>query len=127
MSGSEPPPEDPFQPVREAYDQAVESWSKATEQFLASQGAADASREFMQRYVEVHASLRSATQAAAESIHFPTTEDIARLAELVINVERKVEEVAERTRAGDERLARIEARVDELARERGEHDHPGAA
>lgn len=126
MSGAEQTSEDPFQVMREAYDQALESWSKATEQFLASQGAADASREFMQRYIEAHASLRSASQAAAESIHFPTTDDVARLAELVINVERKLEEVGDQARATDERLARIETRLGELVRARVGDDGPPA-
>ncbi len=91
MSSAPPPPEDPLRPMREAYEQAVEGWSKAMEEMVASEEFASASGEFLKRYVEMQESLRTASRAAAESVHFPTTDDLAQLAQLVINVERKVE------------------------------------
>jgi polyhydroxyalkanoic acid synthase PhaR subunit len=116
VSDSAPPPEDPLRPMREAYEQAVEGWSKAMEQMVASEEFASASGEFLKRYVEMQESLRTASQAAAESVHFPTTDDLARLAQLVINVERKVDEVSDEAHAIAGRLAAIEAALDELAR-----------
>jgi polyhydroxyalkanoic acid synthase PhaR subunit len=112
---SSPPPEDPLRPLREAYDQAVEGWSKAMEQMVAGEEFASASGEFLRRYVEMQGSLRAASRAAAESVNFPTADDIARLAQLVINVERKVDEVADEAHAIAGRLAAVEAAVDMLA------------
>jgi polyhydroxyalkanoic acid synthase PhaR subunit len=102
--------------MREAYDQAVESWSKAMEQMVASEQFASTSGEFLKRYVEMQESLRAASRAAAESFHVPTTDDLARVAQLVVNVERKVDEVSDETRGIAERLAAIEAALGELER-----------
>jgi polyhydroxyalkanoic acid synthase PhaR subunit len=127
MSDASPPPEDPFRPMREAYGQAVEGWSKAMEQMVASEEFASASGEFLKRYVEMQETLRTASRAAAESVHFPTTDDLARLAQLVINVERKVDEVSDEAHAIAGRLATIEAALDELARRQaGPPDPPKA-
>jgi polyhydroxyalkanoic acid synthase PhaR subunit len=116
MSDASPPPEDPLRPMREAYEQVVEGWSKAMEQMVASEEFASASGEFLKRYVAMQESLRTASRAAAESVHFPTTDDLARLAQLVINVERKVDEISDEAHAVAERLAAVEARLAELAR-----------
>jgi polyhydroxyalkanoic acid synthase PhaR subunit len=116
MSDASPPPEDPLRPMREAYEQVVEGWSKAMEQMVASEEFASASGEFLKRYVAMQESLRTASRAAAESVHFPTTDDLARLAQLVINVERKVDEVSDAAHDVAERLAAVEARLEELAR-----------
>jgi polyhydroxyalkanoic acid synthase PhaR subunit len=116
VSSAPPPPEDPLRPMREAYEQAVEGWSKAMEEMVASEEFASVSGELLKRYVEMQESLRTASRAAAESVHFPTTDDLARLAQLVINVERKVDEVSDEAHAIAGRLAAIEARLDELAR-----------
>ena len=127
MSSAPPPPEDPLRPMREAYEQAVEGWSKAMEEMVASEEFASASGEFLKRYVEMQESLRTASRAAAESVHFPTTDDLAQLAQLVINVERKVDEVSDEAHAIAGRLATIEARLDELARPtRAQARRPGA-
>ncbi len=111
-----PPPEDPLREMREAYDQAVEGWSKAMEQMVASEEFATASGEFLRRYVEMQESLRAASSAAAESFHVPTTDDLARVAQLVVNVERKVDELADEAHAAAGRLAAIESSLAKLER-----------
>lgn len=127
MSDASPPPEDPLRPMREAYEQAVEGWSQAMERMVASDELASASGEFLKRYVEMHESLRKASRAAAESVHFPTTDDVARLAQLVINVERKVDELSDQAHAIAGRLATIEATLDELARRAARPPKPAKA
>jgi polyhydroxyalkanoic acid synthase PhaR subunit len=119
VSDPPPPPEDSLRAMREAYDQAVEGWSRAMEQMVASEQFAATSGEFLKRYVEMQESLRAASRAAAESFHVPTTDDLARVAQLVVNVERKVEEVSDEAHAIAERLAAIEATLAELARRAG--------
>jgi polyhydroxyalkanoic acid synthase PhaR subunit len=102
--------------MREAYDQAVEGWSRAMEQMVASEEFATTSGEFLKRYVEMQESLRAASRAAAESFHVPTADDLARVAQLVVNVERKVDEVSDETHAIAGRLVAIEATLAELER-----------
>jgi polyhydroxyalkanoic acid synthase PhaR subunit len=116
VSDAQPPPEDPLRAMRQAYDQALEGWSKAMEQMVASEEFASASGQFLKHYVEMQESLRTASKATAESLHLPTRDDLARVAELVINVERKVDEISDEAHAVAERLAAVEARLAELAR-----------
>jgi polyhydroxyalkanoic acid synthase PhaR subunit len=116
VSDAQPPPEDPLRAMRQAYDQAVEGWSKAMEQMVSSEEFASASGQFLKHYVGMQESLRTASQATAESLHLPTRDDIARVAQLVINVERKVDEVSDAAHDVAERLAAVEARLEELAR-----------
>ena len=99
--------------MREAYDQAVEGWSKAMEQMVAGEFAS-ASGEFLKRYVEMQESLRR-SRRPPRSVDF-TTDDIARLAQLVINVERKVDEVADEAHAIAGRLEAVEAALDSSRR-----------
>jgi hypothetical protein len=101
--------------MREAYEQVFEGWSKAMERVVAGDEFAAASGELLKRYVEMHESLRTASIGAAESLHLPTTDDLARLAELVINVERKIDEVSDEAHAIAARLAAIETTLATLA------------
>lgn len=103
------PPEDAIRAMRMAYDQAVQGWSRAMEQMVASEDFAEASGRFLQRYVEMQQTMRTATQTAAEGMHLPTIDDLARLAHLVTNVERKVDEVSDQAHALGVRLDAIEA------------------
>ena len=120
MSDAQPPADDPLRAMRQAYDQALAGWSKAMEQMVASDEFASASGDFLTRYAEMQESLRATSHATAESFGLPTADDLARIAQLVINVERKVDEVSDEARAISGRLAAIEARLDELARGRAE-------
>jgi polyhydroxyalkanoic acid synthase PhaR subunit len=104
--------------MRQAYDQALEGWSKAMEQMVASEEFASASGQFLKNYVQMQESLRAASTATAESLHLPTRDDLARVAELVINVERKVDEIADEAHAVAQRLVAVEARLAELAKPR---------
>lgn len=109
------PADDPFGPARETYDRALADWSKAMEQMVASEEFAAASGEFITRYAEMQESVRAAYSAAAESVNLPTNEDLARVATLVVNVERKVDEMADEVHAMAARLASIEAALGRLA------------
>jgi polyhydroxyalkanoic acid synthase PhaR subunit len=102
--------------MREVYDQAVQGWSKAMEDMVAGEEFAAASGQFLRRYVEMQESLRTASQAAAEGLHLPSTDDLARIAQLVINVERKVDEVSDEVHVLIARLAAIESALEELSR-----------
>ena len=124
--------QDPFGPLRDAYGQVVENWSAAMEQVVSTEEFASASGRFLQQYAELHESGRLASQATANSLHIPTKDDLAQVAELVVNVERKVDEVSDeahalRSRLDDihgpvialaERLTAIEAGLEKLLAER---------
>ena len=101
--------------MREAYEQAVQGWSMAMEEMVGGEEFAGASGQVLRRYVEMQESLRTASQAAAEGLHLPSTDDLARVAQLVINVERKVDEVSDEVHLVIARLAEIESALEELS------------
>lgn len=103
-----PGEDDPFQALRNAYGQAAESWAKAMERAVASEDFAKASGRILTRYIELQEALRSASTTAAEELRLPTVDDIARLATLIANVERKVDEVSDEVHAMNGRLDRLE-------------------
>lgn len=81
--------------MREAYAQGVERWSEAMEKLVSSEDFAAASGQLLALYAQQQQSMRAASRVAAENIQMPTTEDLAAVAQLVINVERKVDEIAD--------------------------------
>lgn len=107
MSEETPPPNDPLKLMREAYAQGVERWSAAMEKLVSSEDFAAASGQLLSLYAQQQQSLRAASRIAAESIQMPTTEDLAAVAQLVINVERKVDEIADQVTALAKQLAAL--------------------
>lgn len=112
MSGETGPPRDPLELMRAARAETVERWSEALEQIVGSEGFAAASGQLLALYAQQQQALRAASRVFAESIQMPTTEDLAEVAQLVINVERKVEEVTDQSADVATRLTAIEARLD---------------
>jgi len=102
--------------MREAYDQAFEGWSKTMQDMVASEEFASASGQILRQYVEMQEALRAATRATAESMLLPTADDLARIATLVVNVERKVDEVSDEVHGLAGRLAAIETALDALGK-----------
>jgi hypothetical protein len=91
----DPSSPDPLEQMRKAYDDAVGGWAKTMEQMVGTRDFAVASGEFLKRYVELQENIRAASKATAEALHLPTKDDFDRIAQLVINVERKVDEVSD--------------------------------
>ena len=115
MSDRQPSPEDALRAMREAYDEAFQGWAKTMQEMVASEEFASASGHLLRQYVDMQEALRAATRATAESMLLPTAEDLARIATLVVNVERKVDEVSDDVHGMAGRLAAIESALGELA------------
>ncbi len=113
MSSGRPPADDPMQLMRDAYAQGIERWSKSMEEIVGSEDFASASGQLLALYAQQQQSIRAASRVAAESIQMPTTEDLAEVAQLVINVERKVDEVSDQSADAVTRLTALEARIGE--------------
>jgi hypothetical protein len=81
--------------MRKAYDDAVGGWAKTMEKMVGTRDFAVASGEFLTRYLELQENIRAASKATADALHLPTKDDFDRIAQLVINVERKVDEISD--------------------------------
>lgn len=131
------PPPNPFEAFKAAYDQAAESWSRSMEQVLSSEDFAAAAGRMVARYADAQETLRRAAETTSDQLHLPTKDDLARVAEIILNLERKVDEATDQLFAVarsrmeastsdqlaqiSDRLAALEAAVGRLA------DVPGAA
>lgn len=112
------PPIDPLALMREAYARGVEAWSEAMEELVGSEEFAAGSGRLLALYAQQQEAVRTAAKLAAESVHMPTAEDLAAVARLVVNVERKVDELTETAAALsglDARLAAAEAGLARIA------------
>ncbi|MEQ8834047.1 MAG: hypothetical protein RIB67_06320 [Miltoncostaeaceae bacterium] len=98
--------------MREAYARGVEAWSEAMEELVGSDEFAAGSGRMLALYAQHQEAVRTAAKLAAESVHMPTSEDLAAVARLVVNVERKVDDLSEAALglgALDARLAAVES------------------
>lgn len=91
---SQPPP-NPFEAFRAAYDQAAESWSRSMEQVLSSEDFAASAGRMVARYADAQETLRKAAEATSDQLHLPTKDDLARVAEIILNLERKIDEATD--------------------------------
>ena len=86
---------DPYETWRQLYDANERAWSAALEQAMGSPSSASraATRDDARR-PEVGSRVNMRTYL--ESMNVPTREDIARLGELVVGIEEKIDQVADR-------------------------------
>lgn len=85
----------------------VERWSEAMQELAGSEQYAAASGQVLALYAHQQEVMRAASRAVAEGMHLPTTDDLSEVARLVVNLERKIDAVADRL----ERLEGLDART----------------
>lgn len=99
----------------------VEQWAKAMQELAGTDAFAAASGQLLALYAQQMQALRAASRATAETLQIATTGDLAATSQLVVNVERKLDEaiaeldtVAGQVDTVSARLAAIEAALREL-------------
>ncbi len=116
-------PMDPFTFFKQWYDAASEAWSKATGDVIGSEKFVEAASQFLESYASFYKAFRRANEEYFRNLQLPTRSDIARVAELVIALEEKVDQVedafenyeekyAQPATAMAESLASVEQRLD---------------
>lgn len=98
---------DPFRIWRQIYEASEQAFGSALEKAMATRGFADANGKVMEVLLLTQRSARESMHTFLQSLNVPTREDIARLGQLVIALEEKVDQV-------DDRLERIEAALAKL-------------
>ncbi len=89
--------------------QALRQWAQSMEDAVGSDAFAAASSRLLALYLQQQQALRAAARAAAEALQTPTIEDLAAVSRLVVNVERKADEISEAVHRIEARLDAIEA------------------
>jgi polyhydroxyalkanoic acid synthase PhaR subunit len=87
---------DPFETWRQLYDANERAWSSALEQAMGSPEFEESSGKMLETMLAAQKSVRDNMRTYLETMNVPTREDIARLGELVIGLEEKIDQVADR-------------------------------
>ena len=90
------PATDPFEVWRQLYDTNERTWSAALEQAMGSPAFGESSGKLLETMLAAQKSVRDNMRTYLETMNVPTREDIARLGELVIGLEEKIDQVVDR-------------------------------
>jgi polyhydroxyalkanoic acid synthase PhaR subunit len=104
---------------RELYDANEKAWTAALEQAMGTPEFGESSGRLLETMVAAQKSVRDNMRAYLETMNVPTREDIARLGELVVGLEEKSDQIADRLDALDDviRTQSAEARkIDRIAK-----------
>ena len=111
-SGKQETPPDPFALWRRTYEMAEQAWGKALEQTTGTDAFAANLGKSLDSYLGFQKLMRDNMQLYLESMNLPTRADLARLGELIVNLENKIDDLDDR----------VDALVDEVAALRQGHD-----
>ena len=95
--------DDPFETWRQLYDANERAWTEALEQTMSSPEYEESSGKMLETMLAAQKSVRESMRTYLETMNVPTREDIARLGELVIGIEEKIDQLADRLDGIEER------------------------
>jgi polyhydroxyalkanoic acid synthase PhaR subunit len=101
---SSPRSTDPFELWRQIYETNERAWNAVLERTVNNPAFAESSGKILETFLSAQKTVRENMRSYLEQINLPTREDIARLGELIVSLEEKVDQL-------DDRLDRIERAV----------------
>ncbi len=93
LQKGEVPYTEPFTFFRDWYNATNETWSKFIEEYIGSEQFMETSTPFLESYASFFKTFRRANEEFFKNLQLPTRSDIARIAELVIALEEKVDQL----------------------------------
>ena len=87
---------DPYEMWRQLYDANERAWSSALEQAMGTPEFGESSGKMLEALLAAQKAARDGMRTYLETINVPTREDIARLGELVVGLEEKIDQIADR-------------------------------
>jgi polyhydroxyalkanoic acid synthase PhaR subunit len=100
-SASSARPPDPFELWRQIYETNERAWNTVFERTVNNPPFAESTGKMLETFLAAQKTVRDNMRSYLEQINLPTRDDIARLGELVISLEEKVDQL-------DDRLSAIE-------------------
>jgi len=119
-------PADPFTLMKQWYDATNESWATVIGNIIGTEKFVESAGQFLESYASLYRTFRRANEEFFSNLQLPTRSDIARVAELVIEVENKVESIEDALESFEdnyaraipdnlkERLEQVERKIDAL-------------
>jgi hypothetical protein len=116
---------DPFEAWRQVYDTNERTWSAALEQAMGSAEFGESSGKLLETMLAAQKSVRDNMRTYLETMNVPTREDIARLGELVVGLEEKIDQVGDRLDAIEDAVRGVPSGPAGPAGPVGPTGHPG--
>jgi hypothetical protein len=111
-------PPDPFSFLQQWYDAASKSWAQAGGNAMSREQFMKAAGEFLEHYARFFSTLRHMNEEYLKNFQLPTRTDLSGIAELVVALEEKVDQVDDSVEdelaALHKRLEGIESKMDRL-------------
>jgi Collagen triple helix repeat (20 copies)/Poly(R)-hydroxyalkanoic acid synthase subunit (PHA_synth_III_E) len=100
---------DPFETWRQLYEANERAWTTAIGEAMESPEFAESSGKMLETMLAAQKSVRENMRTYLETMNVPTREDIARLGELIVGLEEKVDQVTDRLDALDAAIRAVPA------------------
>ena len=113
---------DAFAVWRQLYEANEKAWTDALEQAMETSEFGESSGRLLETMLAAQKSVRDNMRAYLETMNVPTREDIARLGELVVGLEEKTDQIADRLDALDDVISRQSAEDGKIDRLTGRLD-----
>lgn len=101
--GEAPEQKDLYALWRQLYDANEKVWSQATGEFMESQAFAQWQGRMLETFLAFQRTWRDSATAQLQAANLPTRDDIARLGELILGLEEKIDQLADRVGAAERR------------------------
>jgi polyhydroxyalkanoic acid synthase PhaR subunit len=86
-------PADPFTFLKQWYDATNEAWANAIGKVIGTEKFMEGVSRYLESYTSFHRTFRRASEEYFRNLQLPTRSDVARVAELVITLEEKVDRI----------------------------------
>lgn len=103
---SEGRPTDPFELWKQVYEANEQAWNSALERMIGTPSFAEAQGKLLDTFLSAQRALREQTRSYLEAMNVPTREDIARLGELIVGLEEKIDSLTDRMERFERSLQR---------------------
>lgn len=114
-------PADPISLMKQWYDSISETWATMLGNIIGSEKFMEISSRYLESYASFYKTFRRANEEFFSNLQLPTRSDIARVAELVIAVEDKVEKIEDTIEDFEDNYAKVlpdnlEGRLEQIER-----------
>lgn len=87
---------DPFALWKQWYEQNEKSWGRSVAEATGTEAFAEMQGKMLESFLAFQKTARDASRAQLEALGLPTRDDIARLGEIVLGLEEKIDQLADR-------------------------------
>ena len=88
--------QDPFALWRQWYEASQSAWGKGVADATGTEAFAEMQGKMLESIVAFQKTMRDMSRAQLEALDLPTRDDIARLGEIVLGLEEKIDQLADR-------------------------------